>query len=113
MLPWSGVKLRIIYGKHSLVPVAQEIDNALWDSFGKQLNAFGIETVSFQLHFNHKYFFNFVTDGDSRNGARRNPINEVKTRHFSIETYSLRWRPVEPLKKLRLGQRALYPSCLG
>lgn len=69
----------MVHGEHCLVLIAQKIDYALRDIFGKECYCLCVEVARFERHFDYEYFFDLVAGGDSRNGAGRNPINEVKT----------------------------------
>ncbi len=102
MLPWCKKQTGIKHGKHSLVLEAKEVYYALRNTFSEKDDTLGIEVARFERNFDNENLFNLGTLSNSREGARSNPINEVKMRHIPIETFTLRWFPVEPLIKLYL-----------
>lgn len=97
----------IVYCKHGLVLKAEKVYHALGNTFSEKGYVLRVVVSIFKRDFNNEYLLNLYALGDSGEGARSNPINEVKARHITVETFSLRWFPVKPLIKLRFGEWAV------
>ena len=103
-LPVRDEKFSVINCQSIFFFIDKKVNDTLGNTFSKKNNVLRVEVTTFERNFDNENLFNLGTLGDSRQSARSNPVNEVKTRHISIETITLRWLPVEPLIKLCLRQ---------
>ncbi len=87
--------------------MAKDKYNTLRNELSDKCYILRVDIVPFQLHFNHKYSFDFVALGNSWKRLRSNQINEVEPSDISIESVTLCLFQLKFGINLSLWQRSL------
>ena len=77
-MPVGDKEFCVIDCQAELVIVAKKVDDSLRNAFGEQRDVLNIEVARFERNFDNENLFNLGTLSDSREGARSNPVYEVK-----------------------------------
>ena len=77
-MPVGDKEFCVIDCQAELVIVAKKVDDSLRNAFGEQRDVLNIEFSRFERNFDNENLFNLGTLSDSREGARSNPVYEVK-----------------------------------